>query len=59
MKIRVKSGEIPFSRMSEKLWKTQTVADLHLNQLSLQVIQYPRFSHNKHGKRFEDIKTQI
>ena len=43
----------------EKLCKTQTVADLHLNWQSCHVIQYSKFCHNKHGKRFEVIKKQV
>ena len=47
------------TRTLEKLCKTQTVADLHLNWQSCHVIQYSKFCHNKHGKRFEVIKKQV
>ena len=59
MKIQVESGKNQSARTLEKLCKTLSVTHLHLNQPSLHVIQYSKLSHNKHGKRSGDIKTQI
>ena len=47
------------TRTLEKLCKTQAVADLHLNWQSCHVIQYSKFCHNKHSKRFEVSKNKF
>ena len=42
----------------EKLCKTQTVPDLHLNRQSCHDIQYSKLNHNKQVKRFEKYQKK-
>ena len=60
MKTQIKSGEIPVRNNVGKIM--QNVDSRILTPKSAKITCYPVLkiqSHNKHGKRFEKIKTQV